>query len=252
MKNNILLLTSMLICFALTGYSQSASPILGKNVIKFNLSSVAIEHYMLQYEHALALNKSIGIGIGYSSGVDIPFKSSLLDQFGGNEDARRAIETTKFDKLTITPEYRFYFGTKGAPLGFYLATFVRYTKLSFTQDYTFTPSNGIEHVAAVTGKLNGVGGGAMMGVQWGLSKSVTLDWWILGPFAGVMDGNFDGICDMSDMTPEDYSNLESDIESIDIPLWKIDATVVGNVIDAKIEGPFYGLRMFGLSLGFRF
>ena len=252
MKKKLLLLTMLFVGLSITSHSQSASPILGKNVIKFNLSSVAIEHYMLQYEHALALNKSIGIGIGYSSGVDLPFKSSLLKQFGGNEDAKRAIETTKFDKLTVTPEYRFYFGTKGAPLGFYLATFIRYTKLSFTQDYTFTPSNGIEHVAAVTGKLNGVGGGAMMGVQWGLSKSLTLDWWILGPFAGVMDGNFDGICDMSDMTPEDYSNLETDIESIDIPLWKIDATVAGNVIDAKIEGPFYGLRMFGFSLGFRF
>jgi hypothetical protein len=251
-KAHYLLFFSLFILFKQSPAQGVSSLVLGKNIIKFNLSSVAIEHYMLQYERALALNKSIGLGIGFSSGIEIPFKGTLLNQFGGNEDARRAIETTKFDKLTITPEYRFYFGPKGAPLGFYLATFVRYTKLSFTQDYTFTPGNGIEHVAAVTGKLNGVGGGAMMGIQWALGNSLTLDWWILGPFVGVQDGHFDGICDMSDMSPEDYSNLESDIESIDIPLWTIDATVYGNVIDAKISGPFYGVRMLGLSLGFRF
>lgn len=250
-------LLTIFFCFLMSAHAFSqvpavASPILGKNVIKFNLSSVALEHYMLQFERGLGLNKSIGLGIGFSSGIELPFKSTLLDQFGGNEDAKRAIETTKFDKLTITPEYRFYFGLKGAPLGFYLATFVRYTKLSFTQDYTFTPSNGIEHIAKVNGKLSGVGGGAMMGIQWGLGSSVTLDWWILGPFVGVQDGSFDGVSDMSDMNAEDKANLEEDIESIDIPLWTIDATVTGNDINAKISGPFYGIRMLGLSLGFRF
>lgn len=255
MKKSLLIL---FLCFLFAGnsigqvVSTTPSILAKKNVIKFNLSSVAIQHYMLQYERSLGLNKSIGLGIGISSGVDLPFKSTLLDKFGGNEDARRAIETTKFDKLTVTPEYRFYFGPKGAPIGFYIATFLRYTKLSFTQDYLFTPSNGVEHLAHVTGKLNGVGGGAMMGIQWGLGKSVTLDWWIVGPFAGVMDGKFDGVCDMSDMNATDKADLEKDIESVDIPLWKVDATVAGNLIDAKITGPFYGIRLMGLCLGFRF
>lgn len=97
------------------------------------------------------LNRSIALGIGISKGVELPFKSFLLKQYGDNEDAKRAIESTKFDKLTITPEYRFYLNKKGAPIGFYVATFVRYTKHSFSGEYSFTPNNGVLHIAPVTG-----------------------------------------------------------------------------------------------------
>lgn len=57
---------------------------------------------------------------------------------------------------------------------------------------------------------------------------------------------------MSDMSAADKANLESDIESVDIPLWKVDATVGNNVIDAKLKGLFYGVRAFGISIGYRF
>ncbi len=255
MKSSILLITGFLLTFTAKSQTQTplTPPLVGGNVIKVNVtSSLAMEHYMIQYERALNLNRSIGLGIGISSGIDLPFKNALIDQYGDDEDAKRAIETTKLDKLTITPEYRFYVNKKGAPIGFYVATFVRYTKLSFTQDYSFTPSNGILHIAKVNGDLSGVGGGAMIGVQYALGKVITLDWWIVGPFVGVQSGDFDGACDMSDMTPEDLSNLESDIEDTEIPLWTVDATVSTNTINAKISGPFVGLRAFGLCLGVRF
>ena len=253
MKKALLLIWGLFSAGFVFSQGPIASPIIGGNVIKINLSSsILTEHYLIQYERALNLNRSIGIGIGISSGVDLPFKSNLLDQFGDNLDARRAIETTKFDKLTITPEYRFYLNKKGAPIGFYLATFVRYTKFSFTGDYVFTPSNKLLHTAKVKGDLNGVGGGAMLGVQWALGKVITLDWWIVGPFIGVQNGEFNGTSDMSDMSAADKTKLESDIEAIDIPLWKIDATVSNDAVNAKISGPFVGVRMFGVCLGVRF
>jgi len=255
MKTSLLLIVALFTVFILKGQTQTplTPPLIGGNVIKVNItSSLAMEHYMIQYERALNLNRSIGLGIGISSGIDLPFKNALLDEFGDDEDAKRAIETTKMDKLTITPEYRFYVNKKGAPIGFYVATFIRYTKLSFTQDYSFTPSNGILHIAKVNGDLNGIGGGAMIGVQYALGKVLTLDWWIVGPFVGVQNGDIDGTCDMSDMSPEDLADLESDIEDTDIPLWTVDATVGTNTINAKISGPFVGVRAFGLCLGFRF
>lgn len=249
MKNIILFTVSLLTATLIQ--AQSPVPLLGGNVIKFNVASVATEHYTFQFERSLGLNRSIGLGFGYSNGVELPFKQTLLDQFGDNDDARLAIETTVFDKLTITPEYRFYFST-GAPIGFYLATFIRYTHMNFTNQYAFTPSNGIEHIAYVDGKLDGVGGGAMIGMQWALGKVITLDWWIVGPFIGVQDGSMNGVCDMSDMTAEDKANLESDIEALDIPMWNLDATVGENNIDVLIKGPFYGVRMMGVCIGYRF
>ena len=253
MKKALLLIWGLFSAGFVFSQGPIASPIIGGNVIKINLSSsILTEHYLIQYERALNLNRSIGIGIGISSSVDLPFKSNLLDQFGDNLDARRAIETTKFDKLTITPEYRFYLNKKGAPIGFYLATFVRYTKFSFTGDYVFTPSNDTLHTAKVKGNLNGVGVGAMLGVQWAIGKVITIDWWMVGPFIGVQNGEFNGTSDMSDMSASDKAKLESDIEAVDIPFWKIDATVGNDVINAKISGPFVGVRMFGVCLGVRF
>ena len=252
MKNVLLVLIGLFLASNVNGQVAAVAPIIGANVIKVNVSSsLALGHYLFQYERALSLNRSIGLGIGVSSNVDLPFKKQLLDQYGDNADAVRAIETTKFDKLTITPEYRFYLNKKGAPIGFYLATFVRYTKFSFSGDYSFTPSNGILHIAPVTGSLNGIGGGAMIGVQWALGKTITLDWWIVGPFAGVQNGDFNGTSDMSDMSDADKAKLESDIEDTDIPLWNIDATVENNTVNAKISGPFVGVRMFGICLGVR-
>ena len=238
--------------FASSSVVAQENFIQGKNVIKLNLPSIALKHYMLQYERVINNRQSIAIGIGFSPSVDLPFKNTLMDQFSDNEDAKNAIESTRFKKITITPEYRFYLGKKGAPAGFYLAPFVRYTNMTIDQDYRFTPSSGIEHTAHLTGKFNGVGGGLMIGAQWLLGKNVTLDWWIAGPFFGTMKADFHGVDDMSDMSPADKADLKNDIESIEIPLWKTEATVGENTIDAKLTGPFYGVRGFGLSVGFRF
>jgi hypothetical protein len=224
----------------------------GKNIIKINLPSVALNTYSLQYERVLNNRQSTALGIAISPNTDLPFKKRLMDQFGGNEDAKRAIETTKFTKFTLTPEYRFYFSKKGAPTGFYLAPFARYTHMSINQDYTYTPSSGIEHTANLKGKFNGIGGGIMIGTQWMLGKNVTLDWWILGPFIGALDSEFKGVDDMSDLSAQDKADLEKDIEDVDIPLWDIDATVGNDIITAKLKGPFYGVRAFGFSLGIRF
>jgi hypothetical protein len=245
----IALTTSCFAIVSLTAYSQK--PVAGKNIIKINLTSVALKHYSLQYERTISKNKSFAIAVGVSPGVGLPFKKTLLDLFDGNADAKKAIETTKFDKITITPEYRFYTGKKEAPAGFYIAPFARYTHMSISQDYEFTPSSNELHVAHLKGKFSGIGVGVKIGAQWALGQHVALDWWIAGPFIGAMNASFHGTDDMSDMTPADKAELESDIESIDIPLWKIDATVGNNKIDAKLKGPFYGI-VAGLNLGIRF
>jgi|GEM_PF-59073 len=236
---------------------NSSAQIVGANIIKFNVTSFATNHYMFQYERVLSPKHSIAIGIGFSSGADIPFKSKLLEQTDGNEDAINAIESTTFDKLTITPEYRFYTGSKEAPIGFYVAPFMRYMHMSSDQVYPFTTGDGVYHEIPVVGTFDCFGAGAMIGIQWSLGKSLTLDWWILGPFYGIQDGSFFGTGDLTGYTVQDGIDLEADIESIDIGLWTIDATVAGigttqGTVDATVNGPYVGLRAFGFALGFRF
>jgi hypothetical protein len=226
-----------------------------KNIIKFNLSSVALNHYSFQYERAYAPRRSFALGFGFSPNVSLPFKSTLSDAFGDNEDAARAIESTKFSKITITPEYRFYVGKNKAPSGFYVALFARYSHMKLSQDYTFTPNSGNLHTAKLTGNINGVGAGVMIGSQWlfGKKKNISFDWWIAGPFIGGMNGKFKGTDpDMNELDAQDRADLESDIEGFDIPLWKVDATIGANTIDAKLKGTFFGFRTFGFCLGYAF
>ena len=246
-----LLLVSFLLLNCAAVFAQQDSS-RRNNIIKINLTSIALKNYSLQYEHVVNHSQSFALNVAFSPKVSLPFKQTLLDQFGNNDDAKNAIESTKFTKISITPEYRFYLGKKGAPRGFYLAPFARYTHMTLDQDYPFTPSDNVPHLAHVTGKFSGIGGGIMAGAQWSLSKSITLDWWIIGPFIGSMNASFHGTDDMSDMSAQDKANLESNIESTKIPLWTIDATVGNNTIDAKLKGPFYGIRGLGFSLGLRF
>ena len=244
MKKNIYLFLAFSLCSSATVFAQ--------NIIKFNLSSVALKHYSLQYERITGPRQSFAVGFGVSPNVGLPFKNTLLDQYSDNEDARKAIESTVFNKITITPEYRFYLGKNGSPRGLYVAPFARYSNMTIDQNYTFTPSSGIEHTAHLKGKFNGIGGGVMLGAQWALSGRVTLDWFIVGPFFGKTNASFHGTDDMSDMSAQDKADLENDIESVEIPMWEIDATVGNNQIDAELKGPFYGVRAFGISLGFMF
>ncbi|HPD53751.1 MAG TPA: DUF3575 domain-containing protein, partial [Bacteroidia bacterium] len=65
-------------------------PLVGKNVVKFNLTSTALSHYAIQYEYVTNPRQSVGFGFGISPDVALPFKDNLLDQFGDDDDARRA------------------------------------------------------------------------------------------------------------------------------------------------------------------
>jgi hypothetical protein len=245
----LLLLSVFLLTVSLFANAQETGA--RKNIIKLNLTSIAVKNYSLQYERITGKRRSFAIALSVSPGVSLPFKKSLLDLFETNADAKKAIETTEFTKISITPEYRFYVGKKEAPRGFYIAPFARYTNMTVDQDYEFTPSSGELHVAHLKGKFSGIGAGVKFGAQWTLGQSVTLDWFIAGPFIGAMKASFHGTDDMSDMSAQDKANLEKDIEDVEIPLWKIDATVGANKIDAKLKGPFYGV-VAGLSLGVRF
>jgi len=176
----------------------------------------------------------------------------LMDEFGNNADAKRAIETTMLSDFSITPEIRFYAGKKGAPAGFYVAPFLRYNHMNFEQLYEFTASDGKLYHPFITGTINNFGGGILLGVQWHLGKRLTLDWWIAGPSYGTLNGDLSGTDDMSAMSAADKQKLERDIEDVDLPLIKTDATVGNNRVDVKLDGSYVGLRTFGFALGFKF
>lgn len=229
--------------------SAQTNPVLGKNIFKVNLTSLLFKNASIQYEHVLTPKSSFALGVSIMPKTGLPFASSLKEQYGSNDDAKRAIETTQLSNYSVTPEYRFYL-SGNAPNGFYLAPFARYQHMAFEQDYSFTASSGKVYYPHITGNIDNIGAGLLAGVQWG--SHLTLDWWIAGPIIGTTSGLLTGKADMSDMSSADKAKLESDIESTNIPLTKLDATVGSNQVDVKLSGGYAGIRAFGFALGYRF
>jgi hypothetical protein len=57
---------------------------------------------------------------------------------------------------------------------------------------------------------------------------------------------------MSDMSAQDKANLANNIESVKLPLYTTTATVGQNTVEAKLTGPYYGVRLMGLCLVYSF
>jgi hypothetical protein len=251
MRTRIALLVSGIVLLGSTTFGQQVL-VKKKNLFKFNLSGLAVNNYTLQYERVLGAHSSLALTLSSSPNVALPFKGTLMNDFGGNSDAKRAIETTLFTKTNVTLEYRFYTGHE-APRGFYIAPFVRYMNMKLSQDYTFTPSDEILHVAHLNGQFDGFGAGVLFGYQWLLGSHWAIDWWIVGPFYGTsVTADFLGTCNMSDMSAQDKANLANNIQSVKLPLYTTTATVGQNTVEAKLTGPYYGVRVMGLCLVYRF
>ncbi len=234
---------------AITPQKYKAKPL--RNLVKINLTSLALKTYSVQYERVL--NKTISISGSFrtmpSSGI--PFKGSILKAIGDDDEAKNILETLKLANFAFTPEVRFYVGRNGYGRGFYLALFYRYAK--FTANdllLTYDGSSGTEQHLNMSGELTTNTGGFMLGSQWLIGKRMCLDWWILGPHYGSGKGIFSG-ASVQPLTQDDQDDLRGDLEGLDIPL--IEKTVSVNAQEAslKLQGPWAGVRA-GISLGFRF
>jgi hypothetical protein len=245
---------SLILCTLLVGISIGQAQLLtNRSVVKINLSGVAIKSYTVQYERLLSRRSSITLSASLSPNARLPFKQALLDQYGGNDDAKRAIDNTLFTKRIGTLEYRFYMAGH-APTGWYIAPFVRYINMDISQDYTYTPSDGILHHAHLDAGFSAGGAGLLLGYQWMFGKRVGLDLWLLGPFYGTkITANFTGEDPLwPSLKPADIVKLKNDIESTDLPLYTVKANLNLPTILAQLQGSYYGVRSFGLALAYSF
>ena len=220
----------------------------GRTLVKYNVAGLFVKSHNIQLERVAGRRQSLAVTVGFSSKTGLPFKDFLLDRYDGDPQGIDIIESFAFDRFSVTPEYRFYLGRKGAPSGFYIAPFLRYTRFRSAQQFSFIDNDNSSHTVDFKGNIEGYGGGVMLGSQWTLGKRMVLDLWLLGPFFGRMTGDFSGV---DKMPIKDPVGLEDDIENLDLGPWTLDATVSGQRADVRLNGPFVGLRA-GLCLGFRF
>jgi len=226
-----------------------------KNYVKFNITSIALKNYSIQYERALTKTISLAFTFRDMPSTTLPFKSMILKQVGDNEDASDVIEKLKIGNMAFTPEIRFYLGKKGYGRGFYIAPFYRYAKYeasNFVKNYEYQDENDQQVNASITlsGNVTANTVGLMFGAQWALGKFVCLDWWLLGPHYGKSKGDLTGIPSQP-IPPEGQTEIRQTLEDLEIPMVKQTVEVSANRVNMKIDGPWAGIRA-GISLGIRF
>jgi len=233
--------------------AQNDSLTYDKNIVKFNAMGLVLRNFSFQYERVLTRRISANIGFRFMPKGSFPMLSSfksLIDDDETYED----LKNLKLSNTAITPEIRFYFGKKNGPLGFYIAPYVRFASYkidypnfeyeAYTEDGEYIGEKSIP----LNGKANTTTAGFSIGSQWQISKWVYLDWTILGPSYGGINGTLTGKAALNEQEQEE---LREALEDIEIPLAETTTTVDANGAKLKIKGPWAGIRT-SLAIGIKF
>lgn len=223
------------------------------NIVKLNVTALALKNISLQYERILTRRSAVAVGLRYAPEATLPLtsviKRALLNEPGAERSVVSTIENTTLANFAITPEYRIYLG-KGYGEGFYIAPFYRYAVYNVKKmnvEYgDEMPAKNIN----LSGKFTANTGGILFGAQWNFAKCFKLDWWILGPSYGAGSGNIEGINSIN-FTAADKADIRKELDKIDIPLTEKTYEITENTVKLKLDGPWAGLRS-GITLGVKF
>ena len=253
MKKTLLLFAVVTLLVCAVNAQSKKDTLNSKNIVKINLSSLALNNYSFQYERKIGSRVSLALGFRYMPESAIPFKSKIID-FVDDADTEKQLNNFKTGNYAITPELRWYISRKGAPRGFYIAPYARYAKYTASVPFEFEVPTGTtpkKMTIDLAGDVTALTGGVLLGSQWRLSKLVYLDLWLLGPNYGTSNGNIDGTpkTTLSDMERDELRKALNDLE---IPLTDKEVTVTKTSANIKLSGPWAGIRGLGFNLGFRF
>lgn len=217
-----------------------------KNMIKLNLPALALKTVTLQYERAISRKTTVAGTFRFMPKGNIPFKNNII-KLADDPDTERQLNNLEIGNMAFMPEIRFYLGKRGAFHGFYVAPFASIARYSASLSFEYD-DNGVTKNIPLTGDINSVTGGLMLGAQWKLSKAVYLDWWILGPNYGRSNGDIAG---KKTLNTSEQQSLRDELDALDIPLTDFTYTVDGNGATVNFKGPWAGVRS-GLCIGINF
>jgi hypothetical protein len=241
MKKQIALFAFIIILLSAVTHAQTATR---KNMAKLNLSSFAFKGFNLQYERQVSRGITVAFGYGSIPKSTIAFQSSIEDAI---DDPGVNVGNFQLGTSVLTPEVRFYVGKRGAFHGFYFAPYARIStyNMAVPVEINSTPRRTV----LFDGKLNNATGGLLLGSNFQLSKSLYLDWWILGGSVGSGKGN---LVAATALSPMEQSTLRQQLEDIDIPMTTIESEVNSNGAKIRTTGTMFGARGLGINLGIRF
>ncbi|MFK7924188.1 MAG: DUF3575 domain-containing protein [Bacteroidia bacterium] len=208
-----------------------------ENIIKLRLGQLAARKVELTYERVVSDNQSFVI----SAGVRLPrntvpgiFSGATSDPSVFNQDELEFA----FNGFSITPEYRFYLGSEGAPYKFYIGPYLRYRRWGYGLDaFVEYSNNGVPDQADVRieGSWSGIGGGVGIGMQWIINDVLAIDWNIVGLGVSYQAFKING---QGNNANEDWTAVRARLEEAweDVPIIQDNFTL--EEVDMGVNGKF--------------
>jgi hypothetical protein len=234
-------------------------------VLKISLSAAAMGAATVQYERVFGKHFSVALGAGYRPKTVIPFIKEVDKYITFADDKVEYIsfdnvrkETSKVGLFHVTPEIRFYFGKKQAPIGTYLSVFGKYNDYKadlpvfVDTDYKGVP---VRLELPVDTKLKTTTAGLMLGHQFRLGNRFTFDCYIIGVHFGRVSVHGESNQNLEGFDDNFRTRLRDKI----LTTFKINEDYLGLVVDnqgVRIDNVrqlnYLNLRGFGFNLGYRF
>ena len=224
----------------------------GKNIIKSNLSSLAINNYNITYERSFLKKMSLSVGVRYMPKSQLPLKS-MIEKF--IDDPNVKINDFQVGNFAITPEVRFYLSA-GKLKGFYIAPYARYATFDVSIPVTYdNPNYSTKPTVLFNGTIKSVSAGVLLGTQFSLAKKLVLDIYLIGGHYGSSSGTIDAVNINPAMnTPQEKQALQDQLDKFkEVGPFRFDGKVTSSTTAyITSDGPWAGVRALGFSLGIRF
>ena len=229
-------------------FANAQSLIGGSNIIKWNLSSLALNNYHFTYERHIYKSLSISVSYRTMPFGNVPYQKQFQDLINSNE-----INFSRFQmgNTAITIEPRIYLSLKKMK-GFYIAPYLRFATfdvgapVKYSSNATVPPTS---KDADFTGKIKSTSGGLLIGYQFQLLKKLVLDFQIIGGHYGKSSGDLNFVAPLG---PFEQQSLRDNLKNININPFTFTSTVTANGAQITTDGPWAGIRGLNLGLGFRF
>lgn len=229
--------------------TNAQSLIGGKNIIRWNLGSLALRNYHFTYERSLTKHLSFSISYRTMSKGSVPFQSKLEKAINSPD-----VNFNQFQigNTAITPELRLYIGL-GRMKGFYLAPYLRFASFDISTPIKYTinsgPGAGTSKEVPFNGKIKSTSPGLMIGWQFQLATKFVVDIQLIGGHYGTSKGdlNFVGTLNNDEVTA-----LQKSLNDMKPDPFKFTSTVNNNGAIIKTDGPWAGIRGANIGIGFRF
>jgi hypothetical protein len=235
-----------------------------RNVIKMNLTPIALGCYSFQYE--IGFHRKFSFVLG---GSKLAASQFVIDKFMVKLPFPEAEipRHVAINGWSVTPELRAYMSTderRRAPHGNYIALYYRYSSNIFTanQDVEINMRTGpgkqlVNTDASFT--YTGYSVGLMFGYQWLIGKHFAFDLWIIGGGKGSAKSVFTSSTTSILLTEAEQADakaeIEKNIKGADLPGLTKDPEIITtpNVITTTLnKWSMYSLRSLGLCIGFSF